>query len=206
VSTSRPHPQKAALRRAALARRAAMGPAAQAEASRRIHAVVTELPAFQAARGVHCYLSMAGEVATGPLFETCRALGKTTFAPYQDRPAGRLGWAPWAPGDPVARGPMDVPEPARRLAARPEAIDLVLVPGVAFDRTGTRLGFGKGFYDEFLARLRSRRSTGDAQASAGPIFVALAFGVQMVEWLPRDPWDVAMDAIATEGGALTIQG
>jgi 5-formyltetrahydrofolate cyclo-ligase len=68
-----------------------------------------------------------------------------------------------------------------------EEIDVVIVPGVAFDERGNRLGFGRGFYDKFLRRLSERVS-----------FVALAFELQVVRRLPSQSHDVAVDYIITE--------
>jgi 5-formyltetrahydrofolate cyclo-ligase len=67
-------------------------------------------------------------------------------------------------------------------------LDAVLVPGLAFDERGARLGRGAGFYDRFLARPGLRRG----------MVCGVAFEVQMVQDVPTDPWDVRLDAIATE--------
>ena len=88
-----PGGDKSELRRHAAERRRGLGTAGRAAASARIIERLFSHPGFTAARGVHCYLSMAGEVATAPIFERCRALGKSTFIPYQIPREGRLGIA-----------------------------------------------------------------------------------------------------------------
>ncbi len=198
----RPHAGKAALRKQVLAQRASLGADERVARTAQVHRALFALPAFQAARGVHCYLSMAGEVDTAPIFKACHAAGKVTFAPFQDQGTGQLGVARWSPGDPVALGALKVPEPARHDPVALEEIDLVLVPGVAFDRKGNRLGHGKGYYDQFLAALRAHFAKNDVLSDATLDFVALAFEFQWLAAVPHEPWDIPMDAIVTEAGVL----
>ena len=86
-------------------------------------------------------------------------------------------------------GAYGIPEPEREEEVRPSMIDLLLVPGVGFDREGFRLGWGKGYYDRLLKR-------------AGGVKVGVAFSFQVFERLPRDPWDVPVDAVVTEKGVI----
>jgi 5-formyltetrahydrofolate cyclo-ligase len=197
------HPEKRALRREMLARLRALPPEIRALASAAIHARLFALDAFQRARGVHCFLSLPEEVDTAPVLERCRETGKAVFVPFQIPDAGRLGVARWSPRIALTEGPFGVREPAP--PAQDEAewteIDLVIVPGVAFDRAGGRLGRGRGYYDGFLAALAERKGWALAPPAArnqGLRWVALVFGVQIVSRVPSDSWDVPMDAILTE--------
>ena len=85
------------------------------------------------------------------------------------------------------------PIPERCPLADPGRIDFALVPGVAFDRSGRRLGYGGGFYDRLLG----------GELSDGVPFVSGAFGVQVVDEVPVDPSDVLVDVVITEEGRLT---
>lgn len=200
---------KRALRQAVLARREALGEPARQAASRRIVERVLELPEFRAARGVHCFLSMPGEVDTAGIFAACAATGKVTFVPVQVPGERRLACVVWSPGEPLVFGPFGVREPApdRQIPADVAAIDLVLAPGAAFDRSGNRLGYGIGYYDGFLKSLADRHGPAGWSASgliARPAVIALAFAVQIVDAVPADSWDIRVPAILTEEGVLRI--
>ncbi len=190
-------PDKRAWRRLLLARRGALAPARVAAHSRSIHRILFGLPLFRRAQRVHCYLSFGPEVDTAPIFAHCKTQGQRTFAPYQDQAAGRLGSVPWEPGSPVALGRMGVPEPAERPPAPLTAaqMDVILLPGLGFDPSGTRLGFGKGYYDAFLAQVGPARS-------GGPALIALAHHDQLVPVLPREAWDIPVHLIVTELGVI----
>ncbi|SHK14707.1 5-formyltetrahydrofolate cyclo-ligase [Thermocrinis minervae] len=82
-------------------------------------------------------------------------------------------------------GKYKVMEPINGLRIEPQQVDLAFVPGLAFDLKGYRLGFGKGFYDKLLPRIRGEK-------------VGVCFSFQVLEELPRDTWDVPVDYILTE--------
>lgn len=198
--------EKAGLRRRMRRAREDMGQAERERAAAAILRNLLALPAFREARGVHCYLSLPGEVDTAGIFAACAELGKETWVPFLDRsplqPRGRLGWAPWRPGDPLVTGELGVPEPlaeVRETGPPPETIDLVLAPGLAFDRQGGRLGYGKGYYDEFLARLLRRE-----KSRGGPILAGLAFALQIAAFVPMTARDISMNWIVHESGWVEI--
>ena len=200
---------KRALRNRVVAARAAMGEPARVAASRRITEIVTALPEFRAAQGVHCFLSLPGEIDTSALFAACAAAGKMTFVPIQIKAERRLECVAWQPGDPIVEGPFGVrePPPERCIPADLGSIDLVLAPGAAFDRKGHRLGYGMGYYDGFLKTLADRHGAAGWSAPgqiARPAVMGLAFAVQIVESIPLDPWDVRLPAIATEEGLIRV--
>jgi 5-formyltetrahydrofolate cyclo-ligase len=203
---------KRALRQIVVERRAAMGASARTEASRRILERVLALPEFQRARGVHCFLSFPEEVDTAPIFLACAAAGKATFIPYQIRADRRLGCVRWKPGEPLAEGPFGVPEPPpeQRKDTDLDAIDLVLTPGAAFDRNAQRLGYGLGYYDGFLRSLADRHGPEGWTVAPGtengrigrPPAIALAFGVQVVDTVPVEPWDIRLTGVVTESETI----
>ncbi|MDH5751279.1 MAG: 5-formyltetrahydrofolate cyclo-ligase [Deltaproteobacteria bacterium] len=160
------------------------------------------------APAVHLFISLPHEVDTAPLFPLFRKAGLLTGVPLQHGrsvPEQGLGVSLWNPGEPLARGPFGVAEPPPE-AVRPlalERIALVIVPGLAFDRQGNRLGHGKGYYDEFLARLAGARQNAGKRA---PWLVAPCYSAQLLAGLPSDPWDIRLDFIVTEKEALACTG
>ncbi len=145
---------------------------------------------FLEGRGVLFYLAMEDEVQTRPIIERALAMGKTISVPLIEK--GEKEIIPSILKDPdkeLTPGPWGILEPNRK-SYRPcplEEIDVVVVPGVAFDEAGNRLGFGRGFYDKFLRKLPGRVN-----------FVALAFELQVVGSLPFRSHDVAVNYIITE--------
>jgi 5-formyltetrahydrofolate cyclo-ligase len=186
---------KAALRREVLARRSALTD--RASRSLAVEARLRSLPEFGRAGTIASYVGVGEEVATVPLIEDALARNLTVAVPWRDgndlHLARILAMAELVP---VSFGLLEPPSglassPARRLA--PEDAGLLLVPGVAFDRDGGRLGHGKGFYDRLLAR-----------AGAGPLRIALAFECQMVERVPMVAGDERMDLVVTEDAVYRV--
>ena len=149
------------------------------------------LPGFEAAGTVLLYVSaFPEEIATGPALRRVLALGKRLVCPRVDRAARRLRlFRVEDPESDLVPGSMGIPEPGRHLAAiAPEEIDWVLVPGLAFDDRGFRLGRGAGYYDRLLPTLRA-----DAPRWA------LAYDCQRVAALPTEPHDQPLDGIVSPG-------
>lgn len=202
--------EKAKTRQAMLLRRAALSSDEVRRASEAVQRLVFTCPEFQKARAIHCYLSFGEEIQTAPLFERCHQAGVLAYAPFLDQEAGVLGMAPWQPGDAVSTGAFGVPEPAIRTQGESglPLPDVVLVPGLAFDQLGNRLGYGKGYYDRFLARLTGSGNDARQTTASGnkPVLIGLAYEFQVVDSIPRDPWDIPMDIIATECGIIRPPG
>lgn len=194
------------MRKRVLAARDGLDETTRREASHRIVERVLARREFLNASGVHCFISLPGEVDTEAIFEACWNLGKATYVPYLNREERRLGWARRKPGDALTAGALNVlePRPENRAAVPLEAIDLLLVPGVAFDRDGNRMGYGKGYYDDFCNRFAEnsvvKLRQGNDLAGIVPVRIGLAFSVQIVDAVPQDPWDRRMDVILTELG------
>jgi 5-formyltetrahydrofolate cyclo-ligase len=92
-----------------------------------------------------------------------------------------------APGEALATTTYGPLEPPRRIAADPGSIDVMVLPGLAFDRRGHRLGYGGGHYDAYGARLRP-----------GAARIGICFHEQLVEEVPHGPADLAVDAVVTD--------
>lgn len=152
---------------------------------------VTELPEVQAADTILLYLDFRGEVESDGMIEYCLAEGKTPLAPVtfkEERkmiPVRITSLSDLREGAYGIREPLHLPE----LEVDIEQIDLVILPGVGFDRKGGRLGYGGGYYDRFLPKLRPQVPK-----------IAVAYEMQVVESVPMEPHDTLLDALVTEKG------
>jgi 5-formyltetrahydrofolate cyclo-ligase len=186
--------QKRQIRRALLAVRRGLSAVERLARSRRVWERVAALSCYRQARVVLGYMTFDGEVLTDGLIRQAIASGKQIVLPMVQ--ADRQGMALYGIEDlerdvaPGYRGILE-PQPQRTQAVAPETLDLVLVPGVAFDQRGGRLGFGVGFYDRLLSRLPRDIPT-----------VGLAFDFQVVPRLPSQPHDIMLHAIVTESRVI----
>ncbi|OHD16741.1 MAG: 5-formyltetrahydrofolate cyclo-ligase [Spirochaetes bacterium GWB1_59_5] len=191
--------EKARLRASAKALLAAMSKTERAEASVRAATEAQAAAGWGGASLVLAFLSMSTEIDTSPVIEAALTSGKRVAVPrigggeiaFVELP---LGWRDWP------RDRWDIPAPPEPLAPLPfddiaTVPTLALVPGLAFDRAGGRLGRGKGYYDRFLsgvaaARERLGRAAGDFSA------VAYGYRVQLVDLVPTDERDRPLDGLA----------
>lgn len=141
------------------------------------------------------YRAIGAELDPAPLGEALAAAGWTLALPASVDPAGPLVFRRWTPGAPLVRDAVGLPSPPDSAAAlRP---DLIIVPLLAFDRAGGRLGQGGGHYDRTLAALRN--------PGPPPPFVGYAYAGQEVGDLPREPHDQPLDGILTEAGYIPVR-
>jgi 5-formyltetrahydrofolate cyclo-ligase len=147
------------------------------------------LPEATSARRVLLFYSFGSEVATGGMAARIRAVGKRLLLPYVG--ADGMEAAEVRMGDELIRAPYGAREPARRVPVDPTEVDLVVTPGLAFDPRGHRLGYGGGFYDRYLGRLRPEA-----------VRVGIGFDVQVVDEVPAGPGDQRVDLVVTEAGVL----
>lgn len=169
--------------------RAGIPQAERARLADRIAERVLELPEVRSARTVLAYASFGTEVPTEGLLRRLHERGARVLLPYLEGDAIRA--AEIAPGEELAPSAYGPPEPSWRIPVDPAEIDLVLSPGLAFDRRGHRLGYGAGAYDRFLARLAPTAAV-----------VGLAFVRQIVEEVPIGPEDARVHVVVTEDGVL----
>lgn len=185
--------EKSALRAEVLARCRALGGTERQSKSRAIHERVLHLPEFLASRAIHLYLSFRHEVQTAEIVRDALRSGRRVVVPVQQVSGGGLLLSELRdyPAE-VAPGRWGIPEPKPEFVrpVSPEVVDLFILPGVAFDPSGNRLGYGKGYYDRLLA---ARRRT-----PAEVPLVALAFEVQVLGRLPAGLHDVRVHKIVTE--------
>jgi 5-formyltetrahydrofolate cyclo-ligase len=157
------------------------------------------LPEYSAAETVMYYLDARSEVRTRHYMPTALTSGKRIVVPYCVEDVLHLFLLESM--DELAIGMWKILEPLEELRRVPEKkidvseLDLVMVPGVAFDRRGARMGHGKGYYDKLLENARP----------SAP-FVALAFECQIFPEIPTAPHDIFMDKIITEEAVYTGKG
>lgn len=184
---------KAALRAQMRALRRARGPRERTSAgeavAHRLAALLDELP--QGA--VALFHALAEEIDTEPAMQAVRARGRQLLLPRQNGRKGALSFHLFNPGDPLTRGPFGVFEPLANAPVAEPAV--VVVPLLAFDRRGGRLGYGAGFYDRTVAGWRKR--------GLEPALVGLAFAFQEVESVPTGPHDLRLAHIITEQETIT---
>ncbi len=184
---------KKEIRALALERRRLISPAGKAGMDRAVRQRLRALDIFKKAGTVLFYASFRDEVDTLSLIEESLDEGKKVILPRVEGPELKLYRVTGTAGLP--RGFMGIPEPAGdEPAAGIDEADIVIVPGVAFDLSGGRLGYGKGYYDKLLAR----------RARPVPL-VALAYEAQIYEGkVPMAPHDIRMDWIITEERTIRI--
>jgi 5-formyltetrahydrofolate cyclo-ligase len=159
--------------------------------SRLIWDKILALPQFASARTVMTYLDIGSEVRTRRYVPALWRLGKKVVVPYCV--ARELRLFHLKNMDELSPGTWQILEPKPEWRERAERqveaaeLDLIVVPGLAFDRCGGRLGLGKGYYDRFLPHIRS-----DA------VKIAPAFECQLIDKIPVLPHDVGVDFVVTE--------
>jgi 5-formyltetrahydrofolate cyclo-ligase len=168
---------------------------------------------WRGAQGLVAFASMAREVQTDELLRSAWEQGKRVALPRMngdhlvfheivDDPP-RLVRRVWGIREPEAAAP-----PAALLDRAQWPAPLILVPGLAFDTLGHRLGRGRGFYDRFLASLSAAdddtSTSKESSAAAGAVTVGFAFQCQIVARVPSDEWDMRVDYLLTEDGLRRV--
>src|SRR5581483_10377331 len=157
-----------------------------------ICARVIGMPAYAAARAIHCFLAMRSEVDTRPLIADALVRGKRVAVPVVVPKAPELGhaWLASLDTEDLVAGNFGTYNPRDMQPAAVGDWDLTIVPLLAFDRRGYRLGYGKGYYDRLLG---SRRMP----------TIGVAFAAQEIAELPAEPFDVPLDCIVTEDEVIS---
>ena len=186
---------KKEIRARALKERGALPPETRALYDREIHRLAAVHPLFQNAREIYCYASFRDEVSTAGLMELAWQNGKKVAVPRVTE-GMRMEFYYIESLTELRPGYQGIPEPEAKRAWKaqlPQAEDreadgglqnkgagdiLVILPGAAFDRSGNRIGYGKGFYDRYLQRFPRCSRMG------------LAYSVQCVEEIPAQEWDI----------------
>jgi 5-formyltetrahydrofolate cyclo-ligase len=184
---------KRAVRLQVLAARDAMPASEREHASARIVDRVLGLPEVKRASTVMVFWSFGSETDTAALVEALHARGVRVALPRIVD--GELEPHAYAPGDPVTQTSFGAREPSAGERLDPSAIDVVVTPGVAFDRSGRRVGYGGGFYDRFFPRTRP-----------DTFRIGVGFDLQLIgSDLPRGHFDLELDGIVTESGVVRFR-
>lgn len=158
-----------------------------------------DLPEYQAAKTVMFYIDVRDEVRTRQSLPSALESGKRVVVPYCVD--GELELFHLESMEELSVGMYKILEPTEAMREveskrlQPEDLDLIMVPGVAFDRTGGRTGHGKGYYDKLLEHAR-----------ADTPLVALAFDCQMFPEIPCESHDIYMDKVVTETAVYDGKG
>jgi 5-formyltetrahydrofolate cyclo-ligase len=182
---------KSALRADMKARRTGLGPGERAQGARQIAALDLEALLGLHGQTISLFRSMGEELDTQPLLDRLCQLGYRTCLPVMQGRGKPLIFRAWKPGDPLATAIWGIEEPT---ADCPEVEpDVLLLPLLAFDRAGWRLGYGGGFFDRTLRQLRTRK----------PVrAIGLAFPSQEVDAVPHLDYDERIEAVLTPDGLI----
>jgi 5-formyltetrahydrofolate cyclo-ligase len=186
--------EKRQLRQKILAERSRIPSAYREWASERCVEQVLQVPEVTSAQAVLVYLTYRSELPTEPLIRGFRSQGVTIAVPWLEKRRALFIPALWGEDRDLVEGPYGLLQPREPVAIPPSALDVIVVPAVVFDREGYRIGYGKGYFDRFLS-----------QPGIRGVRVGLAFDLQVVDHLPRDPWDQPVDYIATESSLLNCK-
>jgi 5-formyltetrahydrofolate cyclo-ligase len=188
-----PKHSKAVLRRAAMALRDSLAPAERMAAALTIaeRGLPVEVMPGTVVSG---FSPLKSEVSPLPLLRRLADAGAGLALPVVTRRGQPLVMRAWSFGAPLVSGVWDIREPP---ADAPEVFpDILIVPLLAFDRRGHRIGYGAGYYDMTIARLRAMKPV---------IAIGIAFAAQEIAAIPATPRDARLDLVLTEHGAIDFR-
>ena len=185
--------EKEQLRRTAIAARDALPANARMAAAETIAARTFPL-AIASGAFVSGFMPLKSEISPLPLMHKLAGDGAQLALPRIVSRGSPLSMRAWEFGAPLDRGQWGIREPT--LDAPEVEPDILLVPLLAFDRAGYRIGYGAGYYDMTLARLRARKSV---------TAVGIAFAAQEVPEIPKTPGDERLDLVLTEREAIDLR-
>jgi 5-formyltetrahydrofolate cyclo-ligase len=184
--------EKRELRERMRAVRSEIPPSERAILAARAEARLLALPELQGASTVLMFYSFGTEIPTAVLVRRLLTRGWRVLLPYltdgAEMEAGEI--RPGESLEPTDYGPK---EPNRRVAVSPQEVDVVVTPGLAFDRSGRRLGYGGGYYDRYLTRLHPHA-----------VRIGIGFASQVLDRVPAEDDDELVDVIVTDGEVIRV--
>jgi 5-formyltetrahydrofolate cyclo-ligase len=184
---------KEEMRKTVLTKRRAITKDTRAKAADAGSRLLLAHPVFTASQHVACYLGQIDEFDCMPIIEAIWQLGKKCYLPilpsHQEK---TLKFAAYQVDTLLQRNKYHIFEPVNSETITPEKLDLVIVPLVAFDLHGHRIGMGGGYYDRTFAFKQKTAFI------TQPYLLGLAYELQKLPALPYDPWDVLLQGIITE--------
>lgn len=158
---------------------------------------VLHLHEYTRARGIACYVNKDSEVNTRQIIRNALDQEKRVLVPVVKKGEIELFFSEIVNlGADLAPGSFGIPEPKPE-SVRPvdlDAVDIIFVPGIAWDKDGYRLGWGRGYFDRAIKKLPAHVH------SAG-----LAFNMQLISKIPRDQFDVPVDLVVTESRVIRVK-
>jgi 5-formyltetrahydrofolate cyclo-ligase len=180
---------KALLRERLKQIRAQVTPDMAEAASQNVWNALSGFHDFKNASGIGAFVSLPSEINTFSILEGSLKTGKKLFLPKTVKDKTHFDFYPIHDFKNLTTGAFGVLEPNGNHPADWNELDLVLVPGLAFDPQGNRLGFGKGYYDRMLPRLKKTT-----------LVIGVAYTFQIVDQVPHTSEDFPMKALLTEKG------
>lgn len=165
------------------------------EKSKRIAEIILGMPQYKEAERIMAYLPLQGEVNIKHLFGPLWEAGKELYVPVcEGQDHGVMQAALYKKKSITTITKQKVEEPVFARYIDPEDLDLLLIPGLAFDRQGHRLGYGGGYYDRFFHRLSEKA-----------VKIGVTFELQVFDEIPYETHDQFLDGLITEMGFYSTQ-
>ena len=179
-------------------RRQALSPAERARASSALCRRLKHLPSFSASRKIGIYLPNDGEIDVTLVIPSART--KQFYLPIlPPRGQRRLWFGLYEPSTRLIPDRFGIPEPVTARRIRAESLDLVLVPLVAFDYSGGRIGMGGGFYDATLGFVSGQSTVRTVT------IIGAAYQFQCVDYITRDHWDIPLSGVITDQCFIKVE-
>ncbi len=189
---------KTALRKIFRHRLASLTPVAREEAAQVVAMLFSQQAFFKTSRHIACYLSLPSEFNVSPLIEMIWQAKKNCYVPALAA-EGKLHFVRYDDGMALHANRYGILEPVQSSEIFPASeLDVVVVPLLAFDKAGHRLGTGGGYYDKTFAFLQADSTAPHRK----PQLIAAACAVQEAKTLPADTWDILLQAAITEKGVF----
>jgi len=190
-----PQRQKQQLRQRYRAARGRLSRAQRQAHTPALNRHLLEAEPVRAAARIGAYLAFDGEPDLRFSMTQLHRRGVTVAVPVvEGAQAPAMRFAPWHPATPLDANRFGISEPTIETSLEPAELDLLLIPLVAFDLTGGRLGMGGGYYDRLLSGFTEQ-----------PLRVGVGWSLQEHEQLPLERWDVSLHAVVTEQGWFTCR-
>ncbi len=192
-----PYSSKSALRRLFDQKRKALSSEEQSQKAQQLLGWIHTVPAFATAGHIAFYWPIGAEISPLPLLWAAEQQHKRCYLPCLKPESAILDFVAYQSEDPLILNPLGFLEPDPQNHPRIALcdLDLILIPLLAFDTHGQRLGRGAGYYDRTLATR--------PQGSCKPYLLGLGYACQSVDRLPADPWDAPLEGVLTEEGLST---
>jgi len=200
-TTCRSQANPAEIRKQKRAQRQALSADTQHQHSKALYQNIIQQKSYRNSQHLACYLANDGEIDPALLIEHAWFTGKKVYLPILSPLKKALYFAPYQEGSKLRLNRFNIPEPICRPSdwIKASQLDLLLLPLVAFDECGNRIGMGGGFYDRTLAYLQHRRFW------RKPMLVGLAHEIQKVTQLKSQSWDIPLDYVATEKSFISLK-